>query len=303
MPGNAGPDGLGFAKTGFRELLASDVAAQDLRIGANFAGDRAAAVSRALAEARRTIATMPANYITFPNSDARVFTAAPATPARPGRELTLDGEVLRAFGTLTVPGHVWRTLQRLGVWVEPVLVGEWSRLMRAYGERMGRPVGSGEAEAALAWLDPIRDTQLARIVAQRLLDQGRQVTCVWTGAWIGSGPGTLDIDHCLPWSAWPCGDLWNLLPATPRVNQHLKRDRLPSAAALAGARTSIMAWWSDAWLSDPALQGRFEREAAAALPVPASASFEDIFAGLEWRRLRLRQDQQVQEWQGVRGDL
>jgi tripartite-type tricarboxylate transporter receptor subunit TctC len=34
----------------------------------------------------------------------------------------------------------------------------------------------------------------------------------------------LDIDHCLPWSAWPCGDLWNLLPASPRVNQHLKRD-------------------------------------------------------------------------------
>lgn len=39
-----------------------------------------------------------------------------------------------------------------------------------------------------------------------------------------------------------------------------------------------MAWWGDAWLSDPALQGRFEREAAAALPVPASASSEDIFA-------------------------
>jgi hypothetical protein len=108
----------------------------------------------------------------------------------------------------------------------------------------------------------------------------------------------LDIDHCLPWSAWPRGDLWNLLPASPRVNQHLKRDRLPSASALAGARESIIAWWENAWLPDPALRARFERETAAALPVTTGASTDDVFAGVEWRRLRLRLDQQVQEWAG-----
>ena len=47
-PGNAGPDGLGFAKTGFRELLTSNVAAQALRVGARFVGARATAVARAL---------------------------------------------------------------------------------------------------------------------------------------------------------------------------------------------------------------------------------------------------------------
>ena len=298
--GNAGPDGLGFAKVGFRELLASDVAAQDLRIGAIFTGEAATALARALAEACRTIATMPANYINFPNSEARVFTAVPATPAvRVGSEIRLDGEILRAFGNLTVPGHIWRALQRLGVWIEPVLVGEWARLTRGYGERMGRPVSFGETETALAWLDPVRDTQLARVVAQRLLDRGCQVSCVWTGARIGAGPSTLDVDHCFPWSAWPCGDLWNLLPTTPHVNRRLKRDRLPSAAALASARSSVLAWWRDAWLSDPALESRFWREAAAALPVRAGASPEDVFVALEWRRLRLRQDQQVQEWQGA----
>jgi hypothetical protein len=109
----------------------------------------------------------------------------------------------------------------------------------------------------------------------------------------------MDIDHCLPWSAWPCGDLWNLLPTTPRVNQHLKRDRLPSASALAGARRNIISWWEKAWFSDQALKARFDREAAAALPVQVSASPEDVFAALEWRRLRLRQDQQVQEWAGA----
>lgn len=38
---------------------------------------------------------------------------------------------------------------------------------------------------------------------------------------------TLDIDHALPWAAWPCSDRWNLLPAHRRVNQHQKHDLLP----------------------------------------------------------------------------
>jgi hypothetical protein len=83
------------------------------------------------------------------------------------------------------------------------------------------------------------------------------------------------------------------------VNQQLKRDRLPSASVLAGARESIVGWWPGAWLRDPALRTRFEREALAALPVGTGASTEDVFAALEGRRLRLRQDQQVQEWRGV----
>jgi SAM-dependent methyltransferase len=299
MPGNSGPDGLGFAKAGFRDLLAQEVRGQDLRIGSRFTGDRAVAVARALAEARRTITDMPANYVRFPNSTDRVFAAEPRTPPRPMRDLVLDAQTLAAFGTLAVPGHVWRTLQRLGSWVEPVLVTEWARLVRTYGERTGRSVAHGEIETALAWLDPTRDTMLARAAARRVNERNGRLTCVWTGARLG--PDALDIDHCLPWSAWPCGDLWNLLPATPRVNQHLKRDRLPSASALASAKLDIVSWWEQAWLLDEALRGRFEREAAAALPVGSGVATEEVFAGLEWRRLRLRQDQQVQEWAGIGG--
>ncbi len=80
------------------------------------------------------------------------------------------------------------------------------------------------------------------------------------------------------------------------MNQQLKRDRLPSASALAGARDSIILWWENAWLPELALRARFERETVAALPVTSGATTDDVFAGVEWRRLRLRQDQQVQEW-------
>ena len=89
------------------------------------------------------------------------------------------------------------------------------------------------------------------------------------------------------------------MPASPRVNRDLKRDRLPSTHALASARDSILRWWDQAWSVDPALHVRFQMEAVAALPVPDEPDQEEVFAGLEWRRLRLRLDQQVEEWAGM----
>ena len=297
LPGNSGPEGLGFAKTGFRSLTALGVAAQELRVGGLFVGERADALDIALTEASRTISIMPANYIRYPNSENQVFAACPAASRRRSGQLILDGATFRAYGRIRIPDHVWRALQRLGAWVEPVLLSEWARLVRGYGERMSRLVAPGEVEAALAWLDPARDTALARAVAHRLSDSGETVRCVWSGAALRRN--ALDIDHCLPWSAWPCSDLWNLLPASRQVNQRLKRDRLPSAAALASARQGIVHWWETAWQHNPALKDRFEREAAAALPVPVGGALEDVFAALEWRRLRLRQDQQIEEWSGA----
>ena len=294
-PGNAGPDGLGFAKDGFRALLKLGVTPEDLRVGRRFAKERADALIAALGEARRTILTMPARHTTYPNSGAPVFEAV-GRPVRVAGPLLLTPEVLSTWGYLSVPGPLWRTLLRLGAWIEPVLVAEWARLIRGYAVRMGRTCAPGEIEARLIWQEPARDTGLARLRAERLAEAGPPLTCIWSGAPLR--PHTLDIDHALPWSAWPCGDLWNLFPAARRLNQSEKRDRLPSASALARAREPIMAWWQTAWDADAALADRFWAEAKAALPIDANASYEAAFAGLEWRRLRISQDQQAPEWAG-----
>ena len=297
LPGNRGADRLGFAGHAFRQLLADGVCGQDLRIGARFTGERAAVVAQALGDARTSICRMPANFTRFPNSDVRIFDAVPMRTPRVRDEVRMDAETLWSFGAIGVPGPVWRTLQRLGAWVEPVLISEWARLIQGFGLRMGRAVAPGEAEAALQWLDPARDTTLARDVAKRLIVRGEAVRCVWTHARLR--PENLDIDHCLPWTAWPCGDLWNLFPANPAVNRNSKRNRLPSAEALKASRDGLQSWWRQAWESDDALASRFWREVDAALPTHASRDLDDVFAGLEWRRLRLRQDQQVQEWPGA----
>jgi hypothetical protein len=296
-PTNMGAAGLGFAKEALRGLMARGVVASELRIGANFAGERATLLMAALGDAARTIASMPANFTTYPGSDARVFEAT-ARRAQASDQLVLDRETLSLFGTILVPGHIWRAMQRLGAWIEPVLVAEWARLSRSYAESKGMQVPPGAAEAALAWLEPDRDVQTARKLALARIEQGLPVTCVWSGQNLQRN--SLDIDHCLPWSAWPCGDLWNLMPAHRRINQHLKRDKLPSAVALTDAQSLIEAWWHDAWESHATYSNRFRREPTAALAVPAAAALSDIFEALEWRRLRLRQDAQLVEWAGGR---
>ncbi|WP_243375014.1 HNH endonuclease [Sandarakinorhabdus cyanobacteriorum] len=243
-PGNAGPDSLGFVGDAFRGLMTSGISATDLRIGASFTDERAVLVARAIGDAARTIARMPANFTTYPGSDARVFDARTSRTPR-SQSLVLDGETLAMFGSISVPGHVWRAMQRLGAWIEPVLVAEWARLTRIYAAGQGSELPLGVVEAALAWTEPNRDVRLARDIALAALDKGDRLHCVWSGQRLRAD--ILDIDHCLPWSAWPCADLWNLFPAHRRINQHQKRDRLPSSAALTHARPLVLDWWKDAW--------------------------------------------------------
>ena len=295
MPRNSGPDGLAFAKDGFRALIGSGLAPLDLRVGSAFTGDRATAVSGALREAARTIATMPANFTRYPNSGTTVFGATVAGPRLRGA-LALDADTLSAFGTLTVPGHVWRAMLRLGPWIEPVLSAEWARLIRGYAGRQGRTLAPAEVEAALAWIEPVRDVRVARDVALSRMATGAPVLCVWSGRKLSQE--SLDIDHCMPWSAWACGDLWNLMPAHRSVNQREKRDLLPSASALAASREEIIGWWDEAWRGTDALGERFGREVGAALPVAANSPSDQVFEGLIWRRLRLQQDQRLVEWSG-----
>ena len=148
----------------------------------------------------------------------------------------------------------------------------------------GRPVCLGLADQfgvdrviSLPW------TQCPVWSGKRSVYSGRRLTA-----------NTLDIDHCLPWHAWPCSDLWNLLPASSQLNRQ-KSDRVPSEVMLSGAQTRIQGWWAQAY--DGVLGERFRLEAQASLPlVGGGAGVEEVYAGVRVQRLRLRFDLGVGEW-------
>jgi hypothetical protein len=257
------------------------------------------AVHAALQEAADTIVRMPAFYITYPNGAPVLPTERQRAPKLVHNDLDLDAPFLFGFGVLRVPIELWRALQRFSAWVEPALITEWARLMRAYANGQQRALDESVLGAAMTWSEPARDVALPRDLALRQLAKAEPVYCVWSGRRLDAS--SLDIDHCFPWSVWACGDLWNLLPAHRTVNQRQKRDRLPSDDVLRIVREPIQSWWQSAYLAanSAPLSRRFVDEACASLPGLMNAGDvtpSDVFDGMRLQRLRLRANQQVPEW-------
>jgi SAM-dependent methyltransferase len=285
---------MGFVKEAFAAL--APLAPAELRPGAAFRDVLAAALRAALADAAKVIATMPATHLTFAD-DTPVFPTRYGRAPRPGAELVLDAETLWSYGTTRVPLHLWQALRRMAAWIEPMLLAEWTRLTQAYAERAGRVLATDEVQGALRWTEPGRDTAFVRRLADARFAAGQAVECVWTGQRLR--PGAVEIDHCLPWSAWACNDLWNLLPAARGVNQ-AKGGLIVAAGALEAARPRITAWWEEAYHAAPALRRRFSEEARTTLPLAQDRepAMEELFAALDFRRLRLRQETGLPEWRG-----
>jgi hypothetical protein len=207
-----------------------------------------------------------------------------------------------------------------------MLLAEWSRLSIGFAEAQGRIIGHDPILRALRWISPERDTATVRRIASRLIETGRPIHCVWSGARL-TDFRSIEIDHCFPYSAWPCDDLWNLLPASRQANGG-KSDRLVSDSALSRAGELIQNWWLTAYrdLENLALSRQFGEEARATLPLDtpsdfatvrapgledvefdrswhgemeASTDLDGVFAAVRYQRLRLRQDQNLREWDGI----
>ncbi len=288
--------GLGFVKDAYRALR--HIPAADFRPGTHLAGDDGRNFARALADAAILISDMPARHLTYGN-DTPVFPTDYGRLPRAEAGFTATQDNLWLFGATRVPLHVWHAFRRMAAWIEPMLISEWVRLIQAYQERRPASPGAspGDIHAALRWIEPNRDTGFVRALVRRRFDRGLGVSCVWTGRPLK--PNAVDIDHCLPWSAWPCDDLWNLLPSAPALNRHLKGEKIPAAATLEAARGAIKLWWQDAYLeSGPAVRVRFNEEATTSLPVFAGGSvdLDDVFLALDFKRMQVRQETQAVEW-------
>ena len=309
-PGNRGLDRLGFVRPGgFPHLL--DVPDIDLRVGTRIAEDRRLALHHALRDARNTIVEMPARHLTHPGGSP-IFPVEPRPAGQAPTGGRLDAPYLRSFGGFSVPRHLWRAFQRYNVWIEPALVAEWARLMHRYAATQGKELDEAEVSRGMAWTEPGRVARLPRERAVKLIEQG-SLRCVWSDRRLDRA--NLDIDHCFPWSTWPCSDLWNLVPASRNVNQHEKRDRLPTDLVLRRAKDRIIDWWDIGYVrtGDRLLTEQFTLEASATLPtleLPAGSLrdllaearihrvLEDVFAAISLQRIRLSNDQQIPEWQG-----
>ena len=299
MPATRTGSRPGFVTDSFTALRA--IHPVELRVGARFDGDTARHLHRSLGEIAQIIRTMPAKYLRWPASDQPIFEIVARRRAATPLPLSIDAPFLWSFGELRVPQQIWQALSRHNVWIEPVLIAEWLRLMEGYAGP-GAPHVRQLAQSLLVWADPERDTRIARDAVARMRAAGKPVYCVWSGQRLG---GDFDIDHCFPFAAWPCGDAWNLMPASKQINNQ-KSNRLVTQGALERAGNIIVDWWDGAYLADGAAASqRFFTEAAQTLPLlidqPAPA---DILDAMKLHRIRLAKDQGLRAWEPVpRADM
>ncbi len=308
----SGPGGYGWAKDAFYRL--GDVSPSDLRLGARFDSDRAVILTRAINDACENIERMPVRYITYPASGNRqLFESGYSRARAAARPIVLSREYLTQFGRFRIPALLWQALGQFACWLDPVIIREWRQLTSNWeglenlrgatrwtpttGQSAALVRESGTETATndpFEWTESRYDTTMALERAKQLREDGFALTCVWSAARIRTAP---HIDHCFPWARWRNNDLWNLLPARDYINLR-KSDRLPSSSAMADARDRMLEWWRHAWVHSPQ-EDRFFMEAQYSLPglEVDTPRLEDIFVAAQHQRARLKQDQQLIEWQ------
>jgi len=206
---------------------------------------------------RDTIVKMPMRYIGRSISDTyySIFAYHASGQKRPP---TFDYEqMVRSYGTFTLPLDYYEAFRILGSFMSgsDSILFKWAEFSVN---------ASGNALNLHHVLDEVlRTPTVDREVAESKklyaeLHQRGQVYCVWTGRRLSS---TYDIDHLIPFSVWKNNDLWNLLPADPKVNTQ-KRDKIPSPILLERQADQIQSYWYA--LSD-AYADRFQREVRTAL--------------------------------------
>lgn len=296
MPANKDDRGPAFVGKAFSAL--APISPFELRIGGEFYGLSGSTLTEAIKDSAQTIRKMPAFYITYPNTTEQVFkVTGKIKPARSVDRLTITPEYLASFGEFQVPLALWRAFSRYAAWIEPALLYEWTELMRQYSESHGQAFSAFQLMDHLRWLDPDRDTSLVRGLVERRLQAGHAFDCVWSGKPLKTD--RFDIDHCFPFAAWPCNDLWNLLPANRDVNLR-KKDKLVSIKGLLEARERIENFWTDTYFAQPiSYEQRFRREALASLPVLECENegfFDSMFDALQLKRMSLKHDHNLTDW-------
>jgi len=292
MPPTRLGTGPGFVTNNFTSLRS--VTAVELRIGSVFRDQTAKHLHQSLSEISQVIRNMPANYLRWPASDNPIFEVTRRRMVSTPSPLQIDEAFLWSLGDFRIPLEIWQALTHYNVWIEPVLVSEWVRLIESYCSD-GRPDVRTLAHSLLAWVDPARDTSFARAAVDRMRATGKPVYCVWSGARLRD---EYDVDHCFPFAAWPCGDAWNLMPASRQINIQ-KSNRLVTQAALEHASDTISSWWNDAFLSQgDGLRRQFFLEASQTLPIlVATPEPADVIDAMKVHRIRLSKDQGLRPWE------
>lgn len=153
---------------------------------------------------------------------------------------SIDAEFLiRSFGTFSIPIEYYEAFQVLGSFISghDAILFKWAEFSVQ---------ASGKTLSVTQVLDEVlkspitqRDILESKALYRSIIATEGKIRCVWSGDYVTR----YDIDHIIPFSVWKNNDLWNLLPAHPKIN-NAKRGMIPSPDLIHKQRELITHYWS-----------------------------------------------------------
>lgn len=208
-------------------------------------------------------------------------------PAPKRRDASPIISLTHNYGLLIMAGGLWREFRENGLWFADSVLLQWAELVNRF---TAGKVSVGDVLARLlATQDSERNTQAARL----LYSEKPNLTCVWSDKPL---VGCLfEVDHILPWALTRSNDLWNLMPAAPRVN-HEKSDRIPAFEFFLDRKPKIIENWR--WLEahDPVAFRNQAAHSLLATDVEANAWWDPMFDAVGRRLETLAQRLAVPRW-------
>ncbi len=136
--------------------------------------------------------------------------------------------------TVVMDASLWKELCLMWHWISDALLLRWGELtsrMSSYEINTSEVI-----DLLLKGPSEERETLISRNIFSEL----ETIECVWTGKPVDAG---FHVDHLIPYALWHNNELWNLLPAHPKVNAK-KRDKLPEKSLLNRRKDIIIHYWN-----------------------------------------------------------
>ena len=166
---------------------------------------------------------------------------------KPNRASELSGDVAFLPGSksddvcLVINSALWESFRDMSLWIEALSIHEWCLFSERVTQQLGKRIERGLVYSLLTSRpDNRRPLTWERNQIEVLMIEGVDFVCPWTRKTLSQAV-SFDIDHLLPLAVYPTNELWNLLPADRKYNQHIKRDRIPNSARLLDALPFIAA--------------------------------------------------------------
>jgi SAM-dependent methyltransferase len=150
------------------------------------------------------------------------------------RNCYVPSNMIKGFGRVLFSASIWRELCLVGHWIGEAIILRWAELSRSFAK------SNVEVSDILAELLIIPETERATGESKNIFSKQKELICVWSGKKLSVR--NFAVDHVIPFSIWHNNDLWNLLPADPKVNNQ-KRDKIVTRETLYSRRDCLIHYW------------------------------------------------------------